>query len=62
MGISVAAPGAESQITVRVASYNVEFSRSATPEQIGGIVELETPLSDHKPIWAELVFPRKDPK
>ncbi|QDS93373.1 Endonuclease/Exonuclease/phosphatase family protein [Roseimaritima multifibrata] len=35
MGISVAAPGTEDQITVRVASYNVEFSRSATPEQIG---------------------------
>ena len=25
----------------------------------GGIIELETPLSDHKPIWAEIVFPRK---
>ena len=25
----------------------------------GGIIELETPLSDHKPVWAEIVFPRK---
>jgi len=25
----------------------------------GGIIELEKPLSDHKPIWAEIVFPRK---
>ena len=24
----------------------------------GGIIELEKPLSDHKPIWAEIVFPR----
>jgi maltose 6'-phosphate phosphatase len=25
----------------------------------GGIIELEKPLSDHKPIWAEIVFPRE---
>ena len=24
----------------------------------GGIIELETPLSDHKPIWAQIMFPR----
>lgn len=24
----------------------------------GGIIELKKPLSDHKPIWAEIVFPR----
>ena len=24
----------------------------------GGIIELEKPLSDHKPIWAQIVFPR----
>ncbi|MGI9497860.1 MAG: endonuclease/exonuclease/phosphatase family protein [Mariniblastus sp.] len=24
----------------------------------GGIIELNKPLSDHKPIWAEIVFPR----
>ena len=24
----------------------------------GGIIELEKPLSDHKPVWAEIVFPR----
>ena len=24
----------------------------------GGIIELKKPLSDHKPIWAEFVFPR----
>jgi endonuclease/exonuclease/phosphatase family metal-dependent hydrolase len=25
----------------------------------GGIIELEKPLSDHKPVWAEIAFPRK---
>ena len=25
----------------------------------GGIIELEQPLSDYKPVWAEIVFPRK---
>ena len=25
----------------------------------GGIIELKMPLSDHKPIWAEIAFPRK---
>jgi len=25
----------------------------------GGIIELKKPLSDHKPIWAEIEFPRK---
>ena len=25
----------------------------------GGIIEMDKPLSDHKPVWAELVFPRK---
>ena len=25
----------------------------------GGIIELNKPLSDHKPIWAEIVFPRE---
>jgi maltose 6'-phosphate phosphatase len=23
----------------------------------GGIIELKKPLSDHKPVWADLVFP-----
>ena len=27
----------------------------------GGIIELEQPLSDHKPIWAQIVFPRRLP-
>ena len=27
----------------------------------GGIIELKKPLSDHKPVWAEIIFP-KDPK
>ena len=31
----LAPPVADNPITVRVASYNVEFSKSATPEQIG---------------------------
>jgi len=28
----------------------------------GGIIELKKPLSDHKPIWAEITFPREFPK
>jgi len=24
----------------------------------GGIIELEKPLSDHKPVWAEISFPK----
>jgi exonuclease III len=24
----------------------------------GGIIELKKPLSDHKPVWAEIAFPR----
>ena len=32
---------------------------SAKPRSTdGGIIELEKPLSDHKPIWAQIVFPR----
>ena len=32
---------------------------SATRAADGGIIELGKPLSDHKPIWAEIVFPQK---
>ena len=35
--------------------YNSSAGAKATD---GGIIELEKPLSDHKPIWAEIVFPR----
>ena len=35
--------------------YNTSAEAKVTA---GGIIELETPLSDHKPIWAEIVFPR----
>ena len=35
--------------------YNTSAGAKVTG---GGIIELETPLSDHKPIWAEIVFPR----
>lgn len=35
--------------------YNTASGAQATD---GAIIELETPLSDHKPIWAEIVFPR----
>jgi maltose 6'-phosphate phosphatase len=35
--------------------YNTSAGAKVTA---GGIIELETPLSDHKPIWAEIVFPR----
>ena len=35
--------------------YNTSAGAKATD---GGIIELEKPMSDHKPIWAELVFPR----
>ena len=36
--------------------YNTSAGAKATD---GAIIELKKPLSDHKPIWAELVFPRK---
>lgn len=36
--------------------YNTSAGAKATD---GGIIELEKPLSDHKPIWAEIAFPRK---
>jgi len=32
-------------------------SRASTKE--GGIIELKNPLSDHKPVWAEIVFPKR---
>ena len=35
--------------------YNTSAGAKVTG---GGIIELKTPLSDHKPIWAEIVFPR----
>ena len=35
--------------------YNDLSNAQATD---GGIIELKIPLSDHKPIWAEIVFPR----
>ena len=34
--------------------YNSASGARATA---GDIIELETPLSDHKPVWAELAFP-----
>jgi len=36
--------------------YNIASGAKASD---GGIIELEEPLSDHKPIWAEIVFPRE---
>ena len=36
--------------------YNTSAGAKVTD---GGIIELEKPLSDHKPIWAEILFPRK---
>ena len=36
--------------------YNTASGAYATD---GGIIELENPLSDHKPIWAEIVFRRR---
>jgi len=39
--------------------YNASSGAEA---KAGGIIELKTPLSDHKPVWAELVFPRTLPK
>ena len=36
--------------------YNTASGARATG---GAIIELAKPLSDHKPIWAEIVFPRK---
>jgi maltose 6'-phosphate phosphatase len=38
---------------------HIFFNTSADPRSTdGGIIELEKPLSDHKPIWAQIVFPR----
>ncbi|MEW4561609.1 endonuclease/exonuclease/phosphatase family protein [Bremerella sp. JC770] len=39
--------------------YNTASGASATE---GNIIELAQPLSDHKPVWAKLVFPRDLPK
>jgi len=36
--------------------YNASSGARATG---GGIIELTKPLSDHKPIWAEIAFPRR---
>ena len=36
--------------------YNTAAGAKVTD---GGIIELKKPLSDHKPIWAEIAFPRK---
>lgn len=36
--------------------YNTASGAKATE---GAIIELDQPLSDHKPIWAEIVFPRE---
>ena len=36
--------------------FNTSADARATD---GGIIELDKPLSDHKPIWAEIVFPRE---
>jgi maltose 6'-phosphate phosphatase len=36
--------------------YNTLSAAKATD---GGIIELKNPLSDHKPIWSQIVFPRK---
>jgi maltose 6'-phosphate phosphatase len=36
--------------------YNTASGAKATD---GAIIELAKPLSDHKPIWAEIAFPRK---
>ena len=35
--------------------YSASAGAKATD---GGIIELKSPLSDHKPIWAQIVFPR----
>ena len=39
---------------------HIFYNTSAGPKLTdGGIIELEKPLSDHKPVWAEIAFPRK---
>jgi len=37
------------------------FSNTSANSKVteGGIIELKKPLSDHKPVWAEIVFPRE---
>ena len=39
--------------------YNTK-SRAKVKE--GGIIELQKPLSDHKPVWAEIAFPKNPNK
>ena len=39
--------------------YNTASGAKATD---GSIIELEQPLSDHKPIWAEISFPQQSKK
>ncbi|MEE2643161.1 MAG: endonuclease/exonuclease/phosphatase family protein [Planctomycetota bacterium] len=34
-------------------------NRSGARATGGGIIELKKPLSDHKPVWAEITFPRR---
>ena len=36
--------------------YNTASGAKATD---GAIIEMEKPLSDHKPVWPKIVFPRK---
>ena len=36
--------------------YNTASGAKVTD---GSIIELELPLSDHKPIWAEILFPQQ---
>ena len=39
---------------------HILYNKASTAKSIdGGIIELKKPLSDHKPVWAEIVFPKK---
>lgn len=52
------APGKKAGVIDHI-FYSVSSGAKATD---GGIIELERPLSDHKPVWAELTFPRTSGK
>lgn len=49
----------DSTINLGVIDHIFYNTSSEGYAQYGGIIELEKPLADHKPVWAEIVFPLK---
>ena len=46
------------QSNLRVIDHIFYNTGSRARTRDGGIIELEKPLSDHKPVWAEIAFPK----